>query len=219
MNREVLRGEAESWQRTTRASSDQASPEGVSVSTVETQSHRNGVDTAKLFATLDAVKAHPEAARFKFSVDNRWISGTHNRSQISAFFGVGADQQHASTFAIEADHPEVLVGEDTAPTPAEILLAALASCLTSGLGNIAAVRKITLESVESRVEGDIDLRGILGLSDQVRNGFQQIRVSFRVRGDAPPAALRALVEQAVARSAVYDVLTHGVPISVDIATS
>ena len=111
----------------------------------------------------------------------------------------------------------MLVGQDAAPTPAEILLAALASCLTSGLGNIAAVRKIDLESVESRVEGDIDLRGILGLSGEVRNGFSQIRVSFTVRGDAPPEKLRALVEQAVARSAVYDVLTHGVPISVDVA--
>jgi uncharacterized OsmC-like protein len=189
------------------------------VSTVAAQSRPNGVDTARLFATLDAVKAQPEAARFRFSVDNRWISGTHNRNQISTFFGVGAEQPREATFTVEADHPTVLVGEDTAPTPAEILLAALASCLTSGLGNIAAVRKITLESVESRVEGDIDLRGVLGLSDDVRNGFGQIRVSFRVRGDAPPAELRQLVEQAVARSAVYDVLTHGVPISVDVATS
>ena len=189
------------------------------MSTVAAQSGRNGVDTAKLFATVDAVKAHPEAARFRFSVNNRWISGTHNRNQISTFFGVGAEQQHATTFSIEADHPAILVGEDAAPTPAELLLAALASCLTSGLGNIAAVRKITLESVESRVEGDIDLRGILGLSDEVRNGFSQIRVSFRVQGDAPPAKLRELVQQAVARSAVYDVLTHGVPISVDVATS
>ena len=104
------------------------------MSSVAAQTRRNGVDTAKLFATLDAVKAQPEAARFRFSVDNRWISGTHNQNQISTFFGVGAEQQHATTFAIEADHPAVLVGEDTAPTPAEILLAALASCLTSGLG-------------------------------------------------------------------------------------
>jgi uncharacterized OsmC-like protein len=189
------------------------------MSTVAAQSRRNGVDTAKLFATLDAVKAQPEAARFRFSVDNRWISGTHNRNQISTFFGVGAEQQREATFAVEADHPAVLVGGDAAPTPAELMLAALASCLTSGLGNIAAVRKITLESVESRVEGDIDLRGVLGLSGEVRNGFEQIRVSFRVRGDAPPAELRKLVEQAVARSAVYDALTHGVPISVDVATS
>lgn len=189
------------------------------MSTVSAPSRRNGVDTARLFATLDAVKAQPEAAQFKFSVHNRWISGTHNRNQISTFYGVGAEQQREGTFAIEADHPAVLVGEDTAPTPAEILLAALASCLTSGLGNIAAVRKIALESVESRIEGDIDLRGILGLSEDVRNGFGQIRVSFRVRGDAPPAELHRLVEQAVARSAVYDVLTHGVPISVDVATS
>jgi len=140
------------------------------VSTVAAQSGRNGVDTAKLFATVDAVKAHPEAARFRFSVHNRWISGSHNRNQVSTFFGVGAEQQHAATFAIDADHPAVLVGEDHAPTPAELLLAALASCLTSGLGNIAAVRKVTLQSVESWVEGDIDLRGVLGLSDQVRVG-------------------------------------------------
>src|SRR5206468_9150729 len=97
------------------------------MNTVAAQSHRNGVDVAKLFATLDAVKAHPEAARFRFSVDNRWISGTHNRNLISGFYGVGTEQQHESTFAIEADHPAVLVGGDAAPTPAEILLAALAS--------------------------------------------------------------------------------------------
>jgi len=174
---------------------------------------------AKLFATLDAVAAHPAAACFRFGVSTRWISGTHTRNVIAAFYGVGAEEQHEATYAIEADHPAVLVGGDAAPTPAELLLSALASCLTSGLGNIAAVRKINLESVESRVEGDIDLRGILGLSDEVRNGFQQIRVSFRVRGDAPPEELRRLVGQAVARSAVYDVLTRGVPINVDVATS
>ena len=186
------------------------------MSTVATPARRNGVEIAKLFATLDAVKAQPEAARFRFSVDNRWISGTHNQNRISTFYGVGAEQRHSATFSIEADHPAVLVGEDAAPTPAEILLSALASCLTSGLGNIAAVRKINLESVASRVEGDIDLRGILGLSDQVRNGFSQIRVSFAIRGDAAPEQLRELVQQAVARSAVYDVLSRGVPVSVDV---
>ena len=188
------------------------------MSTVAAQ-WRNGVDTAALFATLDAVKAQPEAARFRFSVRNRWISGTRNRNEISTFFGAGAEQQRAGTFAVDADHPAILVGQDSAPTPAEILLAALASCLTSGLANIAAVRKISLESVESTAEGDVDLRGILGLSGEVRNGYSQIRVGFRVRGDAPDAKLRALVEQAVARSAVYDALTKGVQISVDVATS
>jgi uncharacterized OsmC-like protein len=189
------------------------------MSAAAAQSRRNGVDTAKLFATLDAVKAHPEAARFRFSVNNRWISGTHNQNQISAFYGVGAEQQRPAAFTVEADHPEVLVGGDAAPTPAELLLATLASCLTSGLGNIAAVRKITLESVESRVEGDNDLRGTLGLSGEIRNRFEQIRVSFRVRGAPPPEELRRLVQQAGARSAVYDVLTRGVPINVDVATS
>ena len=189
------------------------------MSAVAAQPRRNGVDTARLFETVDALNAQPEAARFRFRVDNRWISGTHNQNQISTFFGAGAEQRHESTFAIEADHPAVLAGGDVAPTPAEILLAALASCLTSGLGSIAAARKITLESVESRVEGEIDLRGVLGLSGEVRNGFRQIRVSFRVRGDASPGKLRQLVEQAVARSAVHDVLTRGVPISVNVATS
>jgi uncharacterized OsmC-like protein len=187
------------------------------VSTAAAQFRRNGVDTARLFATLDGVKAQPEAARFRFSVENRWISGTHNRNQISTLYGMGAEKQHASTFAVEADHPPVLVGGDAAPTPTEILLAALASCLTSGLGNTAAFRKITLESVESRVEGVIDLRGILGPSGEVRNSLGQIRVSFRVCGDAAPAEHRALVEQAMAWSAVYDVLTRGVPVTVDVA--
>jgi uncharacterized OsmC-like protein len=186
------------------------------VSTAAAQSRRNGVDTARLFATLDGVKAQPEAARFRFSVENRWISGTHNRNQISTFYGMGAEKQHASTFAVEAA-PRVLVGGDAAPTPTEIPLAALASCLTSGLGNTAAFRKITLESVDSRVEGVIDLRGILGPSGEVRNSFGQIRVSFRVRGDAAPVEHRALVEQAMAWSGVYDVLTRGVPVSVDVA--
>jgi len=189
------------------------------VSTVAARSQRNGVDVARLFATLDAVKAHPGAAGFRFGVTSRWISGTHNRNEIGAFYGVGAGQRHDATFAVEADHPAVLAGGDAAPAPAELLLAALASCLTSGLGNIAAVREITLESVESRVEGDIGLRGILGLPDEVRNGFSQIRVSFRVRGDASPGALRQLVRQAVARSAVDDVLTRGVPVSVDVAAA
>ena len=186
------------------------------MSTVAAQ-WRNGVDTAALFATLDAVKAQPEAARFRFSVRNRWISGTRNRNEISTFFGVGAEQQRAGTFAVDADHPAVLVGQDSAPTPAEILLAALASCLTSGLANIAAVRKISLESVESTVEGDIDLRGILGLSDKVRNGYERLKIEFEIEGDASREKLEQVVMQAKARSAVYDIITNGIPVSIDVA--
>ena len=176
---------------------------------------RNGVDTATLFATLDAVKANPDIAKFQFRATNRWVSGTHNRSTIHGFYGAGQEltHRHASTF--DADHPEVLVGADHAPTPAEHLLHALAACLTSGLANIAAARGVNLTSVESTVEGDIDLLGILGLSDQVRNGYQQIRVSFHLEGD-DPEKLRGVVEQSRLRSAVYDVITNGVPVSIEV---
>ena len=179
---------------------------------------RNGVDTATLFATIDAVRAQPEAAAFQFRASNRWVSGTHSRGSIGSFYGVGQEMAREQEFTVEADHPVVLVGDDKAPTPAELLLAALAACLTAGIGNIAAARKIPLTSVTSTVEGDIDLLGILGLSDEVRNGFQGIKVHFEIEGDAPAEKLRALVEQSRARSAVYDVVTNGVPVTVDVTT-
>ena len=179
---------------------------------------RNGVDTDKLFATIEAVKGAPAAAKFQFRASNRWVSGTHSRSTISEFFGVGEEQAHERTFTYDADHPKVLVGNDNAPTPAEFLLHALAACLTAGISNIAAARGIELTEVESTVEGDIDLLGILGLSDEVRNGYEQLRVHFRIRGDADDAALRGLVDRSRQRSAVYDVLTNGVPVKIDVTT-
>jgi uncharacterized OsmC-like protein len=178
---------------------------------------RNGVDTATLFATLDAVKASPEIAKFQFRATNRWISGTHNQSTIHGFYGAGQELEHKQPSTFDADHPEVLVGRDHAPTPVEFLLHALAACLTSGIANIAAARGVNLASVSSTVEGDIDLLGILGLSDEVRNGYQQIRVSFHLEGDDADE-LRGLVERSRLRSAVYDVLTHGVPVSIDVTT-
>ena len=178
---------------------------------------RNGVDTATLFATLDAVKSSPEIAKFQFRASNRWISGTHNRSTIHGFYGAGQELVHRQTSTYEADHPEVLVGQDHGPTPVEFLLHALAACLTSGIANIAAVRGVNLTSVESTVEGDIDLLGILGLSDEVRNGYQEIRVSFHLEGDDADK-LREVVERSRLRSAVYDVFTHGVPVSIDVTT-
>jgi uncharacterized OsmC-like protein len=180
---------------------------------------RNGVDTPALFATINVVKADPKLAKFQFRAANQWVSGTHNRSTIQSFYGAGQeDATRAEPFVYDADHPVVLTGTGKAPTPVEFLLHAIAACLTSGLANIAAARGITLTRVESTVEGDIDLNGILGLSEETRNGYEQIRVSFVVEGDAPPEALRALVEQSRARSAVYDVLTNGVPVSIDVAT-
>jgi uncharacterized OsmC-like protein len=189
------------------------------MSTTVNEHMRNGVDTATLFATLDAVKAAPAAAQFQFRATNEWLSGTHNRSTIDGFFGVGEERTHARTFTFDADHPAVLVGNDNGPTPVEHLLHALAACLTAGLANIAAARGITLTEVKSTVAGDIDLNGILGLNPDIRNGYQKISVHFTVKGDAPAEDLRRLVEQSRARSAVYDVITNGVPVTIDIDTA
>jgi uncharacterized OsmC-like protein len=179
---------------------------------------RNGVDTATLFATLDAVKQAPEAASFQFRAHNQWVSGTHNRGTIADFFGVGEERAHERTFVFDADHPAVLVGQDHGPTPVEFVLHALAACLTAGLANIAAARKVKLTEVRSTVTGDIDLNGILGLDAGVRNGYQRITVRFTVKGDAPAEKLRQLVEQSRARSAVYDVITNGVPVTIKVDT-
>lgn len=176
----------------------------------------NGVDTPQLFATINAVGAHPVLAKFQFRASNRWIAGTHSLGRIESFFGAGGEQRHARVFKYDADHPAVLVGKDQGPTPVEFLLHGLLACLTAGIGNIAAAREVKLTKVESKIEGDIDLQGILGLSDEVRNGYQQIRVSFEIEGDAPEEKLREIVEQSKARSAVYDILTKGVPVEITV---
>ncbi|HET9548088.1 MAG TPA: OsmC family protein [Desertimonas sp.] len=176
---------------------------------------RNGVDTATLFATLDAVKGNNEIAKFQFRATNKWVSGTHNQSTIHGFYGAMQEMEHADVHVFDADHPAVLVGSDTAPTPVEYVLHALAACLTAGIANVAAARNINLDEVESTVEGDIDLLGILGLDSGVRNGYQQIKVSFKLKGD-DPAKLREVVAQSTARSAVYDIVTNGVPVTIDV---
>jgi len=185
--------------------------------TTTTTTTRNGVDTTALFSTIDAVRGMPELARFQFRASNRWVSGTHNCTTIDGFHGAGQAHSRPHPFTYDADHPPVLTGGDAGPTPVEFLLHALAACLTAGLANIAAARGITLREVTSTVEGDIDLRGILGLDGDVRNGYERIRVIFSVDGDAPPEQLRALVEQSRRRSAVFDVLTNGVPVEIDVA--
>jgi len=177
----------------------------------------NGVDTPTLFATLDAVRQQPELAKFQFRAINRWQQGTHSRSTLESFHGAGAERKHVREFTFDADHPQVLVGRDQGPTPVEFLLHAIAACITAGIGNIAAARGVTLSEVESTVEGDIDLRGILGLSAEVRNGYEQLRVNVRIKGDASPEKLRSIVEQSRARSAVYDVLTNGIPVAVSVS--
>ena len=188
-------------------------------STIEPTTGLNGVDTEGLFATIGVVRDNPDLARFQFRTTTRWESGTYNRTTFDAFHGAGTEHEHSQEHVVGADHPAVLVGLDRGPTPAEHLLQALGACLTSGLANIAAARGIELGEVTARVEGDIDLRGILGLSDEVRNGFEAVRVTFHVKGEAEAEKLAALVEQARARSAVYDVVTNGMPVAIHVAAA
>jgi uncharacterized OsmC-like protein len=175
---------------------------------------RNGVNTPVLMATIDAVKDTPALGQFRFRASSKWVDGTLSETRIESFSGAGGDHTHKSEFRFAADHPTVLVGQDRGAVPVEFLLVGLSSCIMAGIGNIAAARGVTLTSVESRIEGDIDLQGILGISDRVRNGYQKLRITFDIKGDAPPQKLREIVEQSRARSAVYDVLANGVPIDV-----
>jgi uncharacterized OsmC-like protein len=178
---------------------------------------RNGVDTPTLFATLDAVRQQNDIARFQFRAANTWQNGTHSRSEISGFYGAGQEMAHTAVTVVDSDHPAVLVGGDNGPTPVEYLLHAIAACLTAGVANIAAARGVDLTRVSSTVTGDIDLLGILGLSDgSVRNGYERIEVTFQIEGDADEETLRAIVEQSRQRSAVYDVLANPTPVAISV---
>jgi uncharacterized OsmC-like protein len=188
--------------------------------TVTQDERRNGVDTATLFATLDAVKGQHEIAKFQFRASNTWVNGVHSRSKFAGFYGAMQELEHQHVTEVESDHPAVLVGQDEAPTPVEYLLHAIAACLTAGIANIAAARGVTLTKVTSSVEGDIDLLGILGLADgSVRNGYERIKVNFHIEGDADDETLRGIVEQSRRRSAVYDALTNPTPVVVSVETN
>ena len=176
---------------------------------------RNGIDTAQVYGTLDVLRAQPEAARFEFRVRNRWIDGTHSRSTIHGFWGAGAeDVSRAEPFIVDASEPPVLFGHNEAPNPAEYLLHALAGCLTLTIVNVAAARKVELHEVSSSLTGTLDARGATGIDDSYRNGFEGIEVTFTIKGDASPEKLREVVDRALARSVVYDMITNGVPVTV-----
>ena len=180
---------------------------------------RNGVDTEKLFATLDLIKAQPELAKFEFRATNRWIDGAHNRSTIKDFYAAGGeDTSRSEEFRVDAGEPAILLGTDTGPNPAEYLLHALAACLTTSIVYVAAARKVELTSVESTLTGYMDVRGALGVDDEPRNGFERIEVSFRVSGNGSAEKLREVVQRARKRSAVYDMVTNGVPVALEVAT-
>lgn len=187
--------------------------------TATTDTIRNGVDTERMFATLDLIKAQPELARFQFRATNRWVDGAHNRSTIQGFYAAGGeDDSRGEAFELDAGEPAILLGSDTGPNPAEYLLHALAACLTTSIVYVAAARKVELTSVASTLTGDMDVRGALGVDEDYRNGFERIGVSFRVTGNAAEEQLREVVERARKRSAVYDMVTNGVPVAVEVAT-
>ena len=190
------------------------------MSTTADTSIRNGINTAQLFATLDAVKADPELGKFQFRARNRWIGGAHNQTTIREFYAAKQeDTSRIDEFVVDAGEPAILLGTDTGPNPAEYLLHALAACLTTSVIYIAAARGVELTQVESTLEGDMDVQGALGLSDDYRNGFERIRVSFSIAGNASAEKLREVVERAQQRSAVFDMVTNGVPVTVDVAIS
>jgi uncharacterized OsmC-like protein len=181
---------------------------------------RNGVDTQQLFGTLDAVKGDPSIAKFQFRAQNRWLGGAHNRSTIRDFWAANQeDTSRTQDFVLDAGEPAILLGTDTGPNPAEYLLHALAACLTTSLVYIAAARGVNLTKVESTVEGDMDVQGALGLSDDYRNGFEAIRISFAIEGDAPREKLLEVASRAQQRSAVFDMVTNGVPVAMDVAVA
>ncbi|WP_300015616.1 OsmC family protein [uncultured Roseobacter sp.] len=177
----------------------------------------NGVNTEALLGARGAFADMPEAASFTFSSTCDWVSGTQSSSAINGYFGLGQDHVRKETFVITSDHPEVFAAADTAPTPPEIVLSALGSCLTGGVAAVAQHRGIQLHKVQAIIEGDIDVRGILGMDPEIRNGFKSVRVRFEIDADASADDIRALVAQSQKRSAVFDLLTNPTNVHVDIA--
>ncbi|MGH9230198.1 MAG: OsmC family protein [Acidimicrobiales bacterium] len=177
----------------------------------------NGVDIDAIRGARAAFAETPDLARFQFRATNRWADGVRSQTTFDTFYGVGDEQAHKQPFVFDADHPQLLAAPDNGPTPVEFLLHGLASCITAGIASVAAHRGIALRSVTSTLEGDLDMRGLLGIDDGVRNGYTTIHARFHVEGDASADELAALVRQSTRRSAVFDVLTNGV--AVDVAVS
>src|SRR5689334_20740193 len=174
----------------------------------------NGVAVDGLFSTIDAVKATPSIAKFRFRIRNQWESGSRNCSTVAAFSGANQELSHPKPFTLEADEPAILLGKDLAANPVEYLLHALASCMTTSMVYHAAARGVEIERVESSFEGDIDLHGFLGLDPSVRKGYQGIRVRFGIRASVPDDQLQEIVQLGARFSPVFDSLTNGVPVSV-----
>jgi uncharacterized OsmC-like protein len=181
-----------------------------------TMSVNNGVNVQALLEAREALKGAPEAAQFTWRASCKWQNGTHSRTSVHGFFGLGQEQQHKTETTFEADHPEIFASEDRGITPVEYVLVGLASCLTAGIAAVAQNRGIQLRSVESRLEGRMDIRGILGIDSDVRNGYEDVKVTFKVDADATKPEIEALVAQSQKRSAVYDIITNPVNVTVEV---
>ncbi len=176
----------------------------------------NGVNVQALLEAREALSEAPEAAQFQWRAKCEWVAGTHSRSTVEGFFGLGEEQMHKAKFTFDADHPEVFASEDLGAAPVEIVLAGLASCLTAGIASVAQLREIQLRSVTATVEGGMDIQGILGMDSDVRNGFDGIKVTYDIDADATAEEIQAIVAQSQKRSAVFDVVTNPTNVTVEV---
>ena len=176
----------------------------------------NGVNVQALLDAREALKGAPEAAKFTWRASCKWRNGTHSEASVQNYLGLGQEQRHKTETSFEADHPEIFASEDNGITPVEYLLVGLASCLTAGVAAVAQNRGIQLRSVESTVEGKMDIRGILGVDSDVRNGYDDIMVTFKIDADASKKEMEALVAQSPKRAAVYEVITNPVHVRVEV---
>ena len=176
----------------------------------------NGVNVDALLGARTALTDAPEAANFNWRATCEWRNGTHSTSEVDGFFGLGAEQKHRTTYSFDVDHPEIFASEDNGATPVEYVLVGLAGCLTAGVAAVAQMREIQLNSVSATVEGAMDVRGILGMDTDVRNGFSSIKVSYKIDADATPDEIKALVAQSQKRSAVYDIITNPTDVRVEV---
>ena len=176
----------------------------------------NGVTVEALLEAREALTAAPEGAKFTWRADCEWKNGTHSHSSVEGFFGLGEEQRHRKVFTFDADHPELFASEDNGATPVEFVLVGLASCLTAGIAAVAQHRGIQLRSVKARLEGDMDIQGILGIDSDVRNGFGGINVTYEIDADASREDIEALVAQSQKRSAVYDIITNPTNVGVKV---
>ncbi len=176
----------------------------------------NGVDVGQLFKTIEAIKGTPDIAKFKFRATNEWIHGGHNRTTVKDFYGAQQDHDHLSPFVLDEDEPEVLLGEDKGPNPVEYLLTGLIGCLTSALVYHAAAKGIQIKGVKSRLEGDIDLRGFLGLSPDVKVGYENIRVYFKIDADVSDEQKEELIKMAQKYSPVFNTVSNPTPVWVSL---